>query len=616
MSPNNSPARGLTIGVAGHFRHGKTSLVGALTGVDTGESVDEKRGYSTDVGVAPLFLPSGTQATILDFPGHRRYVNRLIAGLSGIDILLWVIAADAGVTPPALDHLELAGLLGVKGVVAVVTKTDLAASSRLADVQEQIREILSARPHLRASFAGVSAVGKTGLGELLSAIEGTMALVPRRPLDFPVRLPLLTARPRSVSAFTVSGTVWSGVLSAGGDFDLQPSGEPCRLLELEIDDRPVSKALPGQYVSLAIEAAGRKPVAGDFLFQQAIFTSAAEIIARIQVLPGSPTGVSKTETFRLHHGTGSTLARIEPLSAKVAAPGYEGFARVVPSHKIAAVFRDAFVIRTVAESVTVGGGVVLDTQMRPGRLPANLDRLCALAGTDTEVVAELLRGKLFPLTVEDIAFTARLPESAANRGVEHLASANRLTRIDAWRTSYYVDTESLDESAEALRGALRVTAGSAAPRKSIVRSELWPELSSSQADILFNHFQYLGIIELKGDALCLSESENASPHKIGQIELRRLLRGFSPPEAAEIPEAMGITRSDATRLLESMLEEGEIAAVGSDYYYMTESLEQIREILTEYVLEAGEITVSKLGEILEVTDERARVLLSFFEDSR
>lgn len=619
---NQGPVCNFIIGTAGHIDHGKTTLVGALTGIDTDRlAVEKERGISIDLGFAPLYLPSGVEAGIVDVPGHERFIKNMVAGSTGIDLLLLVVAADDGVMAQTIEHVDIAELLGVESAVVAVTKIDLVERERVDLVHEQVSEFLATGPFAGSPIVRVSCHAKVGLGDLVSAIEERARHVGERLMDFPVRLPIDRSFLISGSGRIVTGTLWSGVLTAESDLELQPAGNTCRLRRIEVHGRQVTKALPGQRVAVNIVAGGRPPARGDFLVSRAEFAPAAELLANVRVLSRAKRGIKRRARLRLHHGTTETIARIIPLEVDEILPGAEAFVRLVPTRPLPAVFRDRFILRTISPLMTVAGGIVLEARSRvtPAKVP--MVRLDALASTDDlDVVREVFRNNLLPLTVEDVAHTAQLGEASANRAVDGLLAAGELISLEAWRRVFYLGTSRLEETARALKTFLahyhRDHPYEYGPPKDAVRAELWPQLSSSHADILFDHFANGGIILSREGRVEAVSRSGPDPAQEKLLEVCRLLGSFSPPSRIQLAESAGVSEADLKQLLARLVRAGQIVKIDADIYLTTDSVEEARDILTGYLLEAGEITVSRFKKLLGTTRKYAIPLLEYFDNQK
>jgi selenocysteine-specific elongation factor len=348
----------LTLGTAGHIDHGKTALVAALTGVDTDRLPAEKaRGISIDLGYAPLALPSGRRLSVVDVPGHERFVRTMVAGATGIDLYLMVVAADDGVMPQTREHAAVLDALDIAGGVVAVTKSDLADPGR---AHTEVAELL---PH--AAVVACSARSGAGVDEVRDALDALAARLPGRGAG--AGEPLLHVD----RAFTVrgagtvvTGTLWSGAVAPGDRLVLLPAATPVRVRAVQVHDEPVERAAAGQRVALNLVGVNVGDVArGDVV-------AAPGSVAPSQVLDCELALRDATHGMRahVHHGTRETPARLADLG--------DGLWQARLERPLMARAGDRVVVRSIAPPDTLGGGVVLDpAARRHGRRADALARL-------------------------------------------------------------------------------------------------------------------------------------------------------------------------------------------------------------------------------------------------
>jgi selenocysteine-specific elongation factor len=350
----------LTLGTAGHIDHGKTALVGALTGVDTDRLPEERaRGISIALGYAPLTLPSGRRLSLVDVPGHERFVRTMVAGATGIDLYLMVIAADDGVMPQTVEHAAVLRALGVARGVVAVTKADLADPG---PALAAARELLPG-----AEAVACSARTGAGVGEVAAALDRAAAHAPSR-AAVPGDPVLHVDRSFSVKGIgtVVTGTLWSGVLRAGDALALLPGDRPVRVRGLQVHDAPVGAADAGQRVAVNLAGVRAPDVSrGDVLAAPGARAETTVLDAALDV-PGARHG----ERVQVHHGTRDVAGRLADLG--------DGLWQVRLEQPVMAGDGDRLVIRRSAPPDTLGGGVVLDAAAhRHGRRPQVLERLRA-----------------------------------------------------------------------------------------------------------------------------------------------------------------------------------------------------------------------------------------------
>jgi selenocysteine-specific elongation factor len=330
----------LTVGTAGHIDHGKTWLVRALTGKDTDRLPEEReRGISIELGYAPLELRDGTRLSLVDVPGHERFVRTMVAGATGIDLFLLVVDAGEGARPQTHEHLAILRLLGVDHGVVAVTKSDSVDADTLDRVVAEARELVVGAP-----VVPVSAKTGAGLDELLDVLAGVAAEIDRPRVGGPTRLYVDRVFTLHGVGTVVTGTLWSGSIGAGDRLRIEPAGLDVRVRSVQVHDRDVERAEAGQRVAVNLPGVERHELArGDALVTSDAFVTSYRLDVRLEAIADVPAAVS------VHHGTSQIAARVVRAD--------ESRAQLRLAAPVVAARGDRFVLRS---ATTVGGGVVLD----------------------------------------------------------------------------------------------------------------------------------------------------------------------------------------------------------------------------------------------------------------
>ncbi len=364
----------LTLGTAGHIDHGKTALVQALTGVDTDRLPQEQaRGMSIELGFAPLVLPGGRRVSVVDVPGHERFVRTMVAGATGIDFHLMVIAADDGVMPQTLEHAEVLAALGIEHGVVAITKADRAPPERAA---AEAAELFA-----DSEIVACSARTGEGVADVAAALERAATLLTpngegRR--DGAAVLHIDRAFTIHGAGTVVTGTLWSGTLAAGDTLSLLPAQRPARVRSLQVHDQPAERAHAGQRVAVNLAGIARGDVArGDALADPAAALAPTHLVDAALDLRGALHG----RRVMVHHGTRAAPARLAALG--------DGLWQVRLQSPLLAAAGDRLVVRSIAPPDTLAGGTVLDPRARRhGRRPDVLARLHRLRRGEPEPASE------------------------------------------------------------------------------------------------------------------------------------------------------------------------------------------------------------------------------------
>ena len=352
--------RRFVVGTAGHIDHGKTALVKALTGVDTDRWEEEKRrGITIDLGFAPLPLAGGIQASVVDVPGHEAFVKNMLAGATGIDVALLVIAADEGIMPQTEEHLAIVELLGVRRGIPVLTKRDLVDDEWLALVRTEVAARLErSRIPWRAPLA-VSALKAQGLEVLKEALVKVVEDLADRPSGDLYRLPIDRVFALPGAGTVVTGSTWSGKVAPGENVRLLPLDREVRVRSIQVHGQDADQAGPGRRTALALVGVDKHELQrGDVVVTGPGWVATNTLDVALELLPAARKPLAVRTRIRVHLGTAEVLGRVAQVRAIV--PGETGTARLLLEHPIVARGGDRFVVRSFSPVTTIGGGVVLD----------------------------------------------------------------------------------------------------------------------------------------------------------------------------------------------------------------------------------------------------------------
>ena len=352
----------MIIGTAGHIDHGKTALVRALTGVDTDRLPEEKRrGITIDLGFAPLELPNVGVAGVVDVPGHEAFVRTMLAGATGIDLALLVVAADEGVMPQTREHVAILGLLGVQAGVVALTKRDLVDDDWLDLVRLELGEVLVGTPLEHAPMVPTSVVSGVGLNELREALADAARAIAPRPADDVFRLPIDRAFTVKGTGTVVTGTVWSGTIARDDVVRIMPGDRTVRIRGLQAHGAAIDRATPGARLAVALAGVDHDEVSrGAVLVTESGWHATRVLRADVRLLEnGDSSPLSPRANVRFHLGTTEVGARVVTPGGPLT-PGETKPARVVLDAPIIARAGDRFVIRGGSPLGTLGGGVIVD----------------------------------------------------------------------------------------------------------------------------------------------------------------------------------------------------------------------------------------------------------------
>ena len=399
------PMRPFVIGTAGHVDHGKSTLVKALTGIDPDRLAEEKaRAMTIDLGFAWLTLPGGQSVSVVDVPGHERFIKNMLAGVGGIDAALLVVAADEGPMPQTVEHLAILDLLGVDRGVIVLTKVDAVEGDWLDLVREEVRELVSTTALAGAPIVTVSALNGDGLPTLLETLEAVLASssgtlsgsTPRLPVD----------RVFSVSGFgtVVTGTLSGGEINTGDELRLYPGDRRVRVRGLQSHQEKVSRALPGRRTAVNLSGIATEDVRrGDVLARPGIMAPSQRLDVRLRLLPDAPVALKQNDEVDFFTGAAELPARITLLDRERLEPGESAWVQLRFRVPIAVLRNDRFIVRRPSPSETLGGGEIIDPnpprhrRFRPETIAA-LETLAA--GAPDEILLQALEQR--PIEIKEL----------------------------------------------------------------------------------------------------------------------------------------------------------------------------------------------------------------------
>ncbi len=415
------------LGTAGHVDHGKSRLVQAMTGMDPDRLADEKeRGMTIDLGFAWLRLPSGREVSIVDVPGHERFIKNMLAGVGGIDLALLVIAADEGVMPQTREHLAILDLLRVSRGVIVITKRDLVDDELLELVTMEIREALSGTSLAQAPTVAVSAVTGDGLPELLRTVDELLdATPPKRDIGRP-RLPI--DRVFTIAGFgtVVTGTLVDGNLSVGQEVEIVPPRLRARVRGLQTHKKKLETVLPGSRVAANLSGVSTDElVRGQVLVTPDWLRPTGMVDVRLRLLPGLARPMKHNAEVSFHSNALEVVARVRLLEKDDMKPGETGWAQLVFAAPAAVVKGDMFIVRSPVE--TLGGGDIVDAYPRRHRRfqAAIIEGLAAREkGSPEDVLLATLQARE-PIDVAELAHRASVSPGEAQQAVDALISQKR-----------------------------------------------------------------------------------------------------------------------------------------------------------------------------------------------
>ncbi|HSZ50343.1 MAG TPA: selenocysteine-specific translation elongation factor [Caulobacteraceae bacterium] len=617
----------MIVGTAGHIDHGKTALVRALTGVDTDRLKEEKaRGITIDLGFAYLPAPDGGVIGFVDVPGHERFVRTMVAGASGIDFAVLVVAADDGCKPQTFEHLAILDLLGVDRGLVALTKVDMVPPERLAGVTQEIRAAMAGSSLAGAEIAPVSAFtgqGVEALRERLFAAAGEPIV---RPAENRFRLAIDRCFTLQGVGVVVTGTVLSGAVSVGDRVTISPSGLSARVRGLHAANQAASRGRAGERVALNLAGDGVAKEAirrGDMALDPDLHAPTDRIDASLRLLAADAAMRQSSFTVRLHHGAAEVGARIVRLGDAPVAPGEPILAQLVLDRAIAAASGDRFVLRDAAGHRTLGGGRLLDLRApsRGRRSPERRAQLQAMAIGDP---AASLRA-LLEIAPHACAWSAFGRDRALSESqVSALARFLDLTVLDVGDNAFAISPDAwtsfrrdLAETLAAFHLANPDVQGLGRER---LRLCLQPRLPTGAFRDALQRLAPEGAISLDGAFVRLaSHTVRLTPaDEALWLQIAPLLAGearFRPPRVRDVAGLLGAPEEGVRRLLKLAARLGRLDEIAHDHFFLRETILEMAQIAADVAATAPEGSFSA-GQFRDRLDNGRKVaiqILDFFD---
>lgn len=620
------------VGTAGHIDHGKTALVKALTGVDADRLPEEKRrGITVDLGFANMTV-GDVHVGFVDVPGHERFVKNMLAGASGIDIVLLVIEAGEGVMPQTREHFEICRLLEIKTGIIALTKTDLVDAETLELVKIDAAELVAGSFLENAPVVAVSARTGNGIDELRDQIVRISHDLPSRDDSLITRLPI--DRSFSVKGFgaVVTGTLVSGRLEEGDELELLPGGKPVRVRGLQTHGQTVKTASAGQRVAVNLGGIDHSKVSrGMTLSEPGVLRPVQIFDAEIEVLPTAPRPLRSRQRVRVHLGTVEALGRLDILNRHPEIrPGAKDLAQVRLESVVAVVPGERFILRSYSPQTTIAGGVIIDPaadKHRKRDLPVVRQRLAELgqALNDPGSTVQLLIATAGQggLTVSDLRALTALKSEVLKRAIAAAVSSQRV--IDA--NGVYVSAPEIEGLSKAVENTLEAFHRQAPLSRGMPREAMRDCVFAGIPDEIFQYvlasLQRAGIISADKETIRhVSHAATLTPDETKVLDNLRsafMSAGLEVPRLDDaLTEAVSGTMysaTDARRYFQLLIDSGEVVKVTDEFYFGRQEIDGLTDVLRKFASTSPDrlIDVPKFKELAGVSRKYAIPLLEYFD---
>lgn len=615
----------IVIGTAGHVDHGKTCLTRALTGVDTDRLKEEqKRGITIEIGFAQLTLPNGQTASIIDVPGHEKFIRNMLVGAAGMDVVLMVIAADEGFMPQTREHLGILSLLGVQNGIIVVTKADMVEPEWLEAIEEEAREDVQGTFLQDAPIIAVSSYTGQGIQELKQLVVDLVEGAEQRNQDRPFRLPV--DRLFSVDGFgtVVTGTLVEGSLALGDEVCIYPGEKKARVRGLQNHDQSAQRVSAGMRVAVNLSGVDKADLKrGDTLAKPGSMLLSQQMDVQLSMLKDAPYPIKNDSRLHFHHGSRELVCKCVLLGRDTLEAGETGFAQLRFTEPVAAKNGDHFVVRFFSPTVTVGGGVLLNVapQRHKRNDPKILEGLAARASGSSErqVVQALRDAGVSMLKRAELAKAAGLTEGELDEPLAQLLDEGRAVDLGG----RYMDHDAVeglwDKTVQLLSAYHKAQPLQPGMNRGEFRGKLLPRAPAASVDALVDYLAQHRGLRLEGPTIALPDFQVV--WNTFYTELRRQIdgiygkAGLTTDNLDDILAGFGKKQDGARQVVQRLLYDGDLVALTPQILVCRAAYDHALQTLYGLFEGKPELTLGEARDALGVSRKYALALLEYWDSA-
>ena len=620
--------KNIIIGTSGHIDHGKTTLIKALTGKETDRWEEEKRrGITIDLGFTYFDLPSGNRAGIIDVPGHEKFVNNMLAGVIGMDLVMLVVAADEGMMPQTREHVDIMSQLGVQKSIVVLNKCDLVDDEWKELVKEEIKEELIGSVFEKANMIEVSAITGEGVDNLIKEIVNiTQDEVSEKDINTIARLPI--DRSFSISGFgtIVTGTLISGSIKKDDELEIYPTRKKAKIRSIQVHGKDVKECFAGQRSAINISNLKKDEIKrGYVLAPPNSLEDTMMLDVKLNVLNSSERILSNRCRLHLFTGTSEVLCRAVLLDTEEAAPGDSCYAQLRLEEKIAVRRGDKFIVRFYSPLETVGGGVILDANPNK-KTPFNKLQLEEIKrkeeGSHSDIVELLVKKHPEMITIKEIGKLTGLSIEEVNECINELKEKNLVLTYEMKKDIYlYHSSEEMRLKRETINfinnfhneNPYKFGVG-----KSLIKTKLYSNIKQNVFDQIIYKFILDNEINLYKEYLSLSKFEISKDKIFENIETT-LVNTYKKAEFdfVRLNEINFNTDENIVRdVLNVLIDEQKIVKINDEMFTLKYLMDRAEIVVREKLEQNNLITISELRDALNTSRKSAKPILEYFDNMK
>jgi selenocysteine-specific elongation factor len=607
------------IGTAGHVDHGKSTLITRLTGINPDRLQEEQdREMSIELGFAWFQLPNGEEVGIVDVPGHRDFIENMLAGIGGIDAVLFVVAADEGVMPQTREHLAILDLLNIPAGVVALTKIDLVDDPEWLDlVEADLGETLAGTVLGAAPIVRVSARSGAGMDNLVQTLQNILSQHPHRPDLARPRLPIDRVFTLPGFGTVVTGTLIDGQLTVGDLVEILPIGVEGRVRGLQTHKQAEEKALPGGRTAVNITGVSVDQVErGNVLVHPGDYQPSRMIDVWCTLLPDVENSLKHNTEVKFFLGASEIMARVRLLGVKEMLPGTDAFLQLMLQEPIIALRQDRFIIRRPSPPATIGGGLVIDSHPKRRHKRFNKERLAELEyllmGTPDEILLQTAK-KLGPSSVEKIIAASGMEIEQGKDVVATLINQGALVELDRKRLLLAADV--VTQLTVKIKNSLMDYHQQYPLRTGMPREQLKSQLGLpiTVFDALIERMAVDGVLKVSGGQLRMSHHEvkfsDAQQALINKLLAQFNEQSFTPPTVKQSVEVVG------EALLMALVETGQLVQLGDDVLLQPDVYQTMRTAVIDHIHEYDSITLAELRDKFNTSRKYAVAVLEYLDQT-
>jgi len=614
----------IIIGTAGHIDHGKTTLIKRLTGIETDRLEEEKkRGITIDLGFAFFDLPSGKRAGIVDVPGHEKFIKNMLAGASGLDMVLLVVSAEEGVMPQTEEHIDILTLLGIEKGIVVMTKCDLVDDDWKMMISEDIKDKLKGTFLEEAPFIEVSSISGEGMDNLNAEIEKIAADVKGKNSTGSARLPIDRVFTMTGFGTVVTGTLSEGVLTEGETLEIFPTNLEAKIRSIQVHGNKVEKAYGGQRVAVNISNLKKNDISrGNVLAEPNTMNSTHMIDCKVNILESSKREIANWTRLRLYHGTKEVLCRIVLLDKETLKPGEEGFAQLRLEEQTACKYGDKFVLRFYSPLETVGGGVILDSNSsKHKRFKDDIigELVAKNEGNKHDIVENLIIKHSSELpNLEFLSRQSGISDIILADIVNDLLKSQIIRRLSGGQ---FVHMSYIEDKNQELVILLNKFHEKNSLKAGIPKEEARSKNFDKMKNKLFDEILELivesdsikvhaSLISLKDFKIVYSKKQQTLIDNV--INLYKTT-ALNPPNTNDLSNLTKSTKKDL-EVINNLIDEGRLVKLNESILILSDYYELSRKQLLEYLNENSDITLAQFRDLVGTTRKIAVPLIEYFDN--